>query len=306
MNKFLSGFFAENGINFDNSSFYGEFKGYQVSGTSLSGNISVVVNVHLDENEKLQVADWLSANKRVYALNKYSVDDYGFYCDIYTFNSAKKCAAYLEDAINFISSFKQPHGCAFCGQELTEDKRLVGIGSNKMYAHEKCFDEYCDRVRNNEIQAASAPNNYLKGALGVLAGCVAGAAIWVFMYCVLGVISWIGAIVAPLLSAVLWDKLGGKNDKIKIIIIWVSTIVFITLAMFISYLIDVNIALNELDMKGENPFVWFKTLLQDDEYRTAVLIDTIVSYAFVIAGNVWTTINLVKSQKLLSNSLNKY
>ena len=114
------------------------------------------------------------------------------------------------------------------------------------------------------------------------------------------------SIVAPLLSAVLWDKLGGKNDKIKIIIIWVSTIVFITLAMFISYLIDVNIALNELDMKGENPFVWFKTLLQDDEYRTAVLIDTIVSYAFVIAGNVWTTINLVKSQKLLSNSLNKY
>lgn len=306
MNKFLSAFCAENGIDCEKTNFYGELKGFQVSGTVVGSNITVAVNVHIDEAERTQIADWLGGNKRTYSLNQFSVDENGFYSVIYAFNAPKKCVAYLENAIEYLVSFKQPHCCPFCGNELSEDKRLVGIGANKMYAHEKCFDEYCERVRNNEIQTASAPNNYLKGTLGALAGCLVGAILYVIFYSIVGVISWICALIGSLLAAFLWDKFGGKNDKIKIIIIWVITIVLITIAMFISYLIVVNTELAKEGLEGESTFEWFKLLLQIDEFRLAVIRDTVLSYVLLIVGNVWTTINLIRSQKLVSNSLNKY
>lgn len=306
MNKFLSGFLAENGFVFDNTTFNGELKGFQVSGVVNGSNIRAAVNVHLNEGETAQIGNWLQDNKRAFSFIRYYVDENGFYGEINAFSAAKKCVQFLESAISYISSFKQPYRCPFCGDEMTEDKRLVGIGNNKMYAHEKCFDDYCEQVRGNEMQIAAAPNNYLKGALGALAGCIVGGGLFIFLYCVLNLIAGIAGIAGSLLAAFLWDKLGAKNDKVKIIVIWVMTIIIFTVAVFAGFLIDIAV-----EFPGENALDIFLTLISSNasvakEYQGAVIYDGVMSAIFILVGNIYTTIRVLQTQKLMSNSFAKY
>jgi len=108
----------------------------------------------------------------------------------------------------------------------------------------------------------------------------------------------------------MWGKFGGKNNKIKIVVIWAVTIVMIMLAMLTAYLIEVQLAINQLVSEGEeisgSAFEWLIILIKDDpELRTEVLIDTLMSFVFIVVANVYMTINVLKTQKLESQTLIK-
>ena len=315
MNKKLTAFLCEKGFGFDKTAFAGKLNGYQISGSCVGNVINLKFYVNLTENDIPQVTDWLNSNKKHYALININANSLFFACTLNTyFNSAQKAIELMTAAVDFLSTFKTADCCPFCGESMAESSRLVGIGSDKLFAHEACFDKFVGDVAAQESLETHVPNNYLKGTLGAVIGCLAGCAIFVVMYCFLELIGALGAFVGAVLAAVLWDKFGGKNDKIKILIIWATTLVLIGISIYVAFLIDAQLVINEAikefgidGVKTTNAFEALDIFFNDDpELRTAMIMDIVLSVVFIIVGNVYTTIRIIQSQKLVSKTLVKY
>ncbi len=315
MNKVLSEFLNSHAFTYDQKTgFYGKLKGFQVSGNmnSMTGSYCNI-NVHLSEEAAEKVAEWVETNKKKYGIMNPAYSTNSVHCMINPpFGLTKKYIAFMEDITAFLTDVAAPDCCPFCGEPLegSDDIRLVGTYGRMFRAHEHCFDEYAEQVTASESMAAKAPNNTLRGLLGAIIGALAGCIVWVLLYFI-GYIAVIAAALASLGAAFMWGKFGGKNNKIKIVVIWAVTIVMIMLAMLTAYLIEVQLAINQLVSEGEeisgSAFEWLIILIKDDpELRTEVLIDTLISFVFIVVANVYMTINVLKTQKLESQTLIKY
>lgn len=310
MNKVLSEFLNNHSFTYDpKTGFYGKLKGFQVSGNlnGMTGSYCTV-NVHLSEDAAEKVAEWVETNKKKYGIMNPSYSTNSVYCMINPpFGLTKKYIAFMEDITTFLADVAVPDCCPFCGEPLegSDDVRLVGAYGRMFRAHEHCFDEYAEQVTAGESAAAKAPNNTLRGLLGAVVGALAGCIVWVLLYFI-GYIAVVAAALASFGAAYLWGKFGGKNNKIKIGVIWAVTIIMIMLAMLTAYCIEVRLALNELGYEG-TAIEWFVAILKEDaELRTDILIDTIVSLIFIVIANVLMTVNVLKTQKLESQTLIKY
>ncbi len=102
-------------------------------------------------------------------------------------------------------------------------------------------------------------------------------------------------------AAFMWGKFGGKNNKTKIAVVWAVSIIMMLLTMLASYLIFVAVSVDG------NVFENFIYNLQvTPSFRSLVIVDTLISFVFIIVANVYMTINVLKTQKLESQTLIKY
>lgn len=316
MNKIFNEFLKTNSLDYDpKKGFYGKLNGFQISGNmdAFTGS-NVTVNVYLTEEAAEKVSQWIESNKKKYGILNPAYSTNSVFCMINPpLGLVKKYIAFLQEITAFLAEVATPDSCPFCGEALegSEDVRLVGTYGRVFHAHEHCFDEYAEQLSQNETAMASAPNNTLRGVLGAVVGALAGAVLWVLLYFI-GYIAVVAAALASMGAAFMWGKFGGKNNKTKIAVVWVVTILMILLAMLVAYCIDVQIVINEIIAGGDeavtnNAFEGFLILLRGNpEFRTEVIIDTLVSLIFIVVANVFTTINVLKTQKLESSTLVKY
>ncbi len=309
MNKYLKAFIDANRLTCEKGvGFYGKVKGFQVRGdtSALAAPPSVAFYAHLSEEGMARTDAWLHSNTATYGIASFNVTKIGFTC---VFNALmgtwKRVAALLEQAPVFLAEVSAPDTCPFCGEPIGEEVRYFGVNGGKFAAHERCFDAYCDEVAQKEGEEKAKPDNTARGIVGAIIGSLVGCLVWGALYFI-GYLAVVAAILVAFGAAFAWDKLGGKNNKIKIISVWVVTLVMITVTMLVVYLIDVNIALNEVGVEG-SAFEWFITLLAEDEdFMRAVLIDTIVSYIFIAVADILITARILQTQKREGKSLKKY
>ena len=306
MNKVLSDFLNSHSFTNDpKTGFYGKLNGFQISGSvnQMTGS-TCTVNVHLNEDAAEKVAAWVEENKK----------KYGILNPVYTTNSVscminpplgpvKKYIAFMEDITAFLKDVTATDCCPFCGETLegSEDIRLVGTYGRMFHAHEHCFDEYTEQVKSGEIKEAQAPNNTLRGLLGAILGSLAGCIIWALMFLFTDYFVVIVAFLISMGAAFMWGKFGGKNNKTKIAVVWAVSIIMMLLTMLASYLIFVAVSVDG------NVFENFIYNLQvTPSFRSLVIVDTLISFVFIIVANVYMTINVLKTQKLESQTLIKY
>lgn len=309
MNKQLKVYIAENNLTCEKGvGFYGKVKGFQVSGDTSAtfAPPSVSFYAHLTEEGMARTEAWLRSNITVYGIASFNVTKFGFSCVFQTLMGTwKKMVALLEQAPVFLAEISVPDTCPFCGEPLGEELRYFGVNGGKFAAHERCFDTYSDELAQKDGEEKAKPDNTARGIVGAIVGSLVGCLVWGLLYFI-GYIAVVAAILAAFGAAFAWDKFGGKNNKIKIITVWVVTVLMITVTMLVVYLIDVNIALNEVGVEG-SAFDWFVTLLaEDEEFGRAVLVDTIISYLFIVIGDVYITVRILQTQKRESRSLKKY
>ncbi len=219
------------------------------------------------------------------------------------FGPVKKYIAFMEDITAFLKDVTATDCCPFCGETLegSEDIRLVGTYGRMFHAHEHCFDEYTEQVKSGEIKEAQAPNNTLRGLLGAILGSLAGCIIWALMFLFTDYFVVIVAFLISMGAAFMWGKFGGKNNKTKIAVVWAVSIIMMLLTMLASYLIFVAVSVDG------NVFENFIYNLQvTPSFRSLVIVDTLISFVFIIVANVYMTINVLKTQKLESQTLIKY
>lgn len=313
MNKKLAEYLSANGLKYEKGKgFSGVTRGYQVSGeySALRG-IFASVAVHLSEEQAAQVKNWLTASKKAYEVIQADVTQAGFTCVFLAYCPIKKYVAFLEGAVEYLSQISaEKDACPFCGKQFAAERRFVGVRGSRFYAHEPCFDQFAEKVAQEERNAAAAPVYAGRGICGAVVGSLLGCIVWGLLYFV-GYIAVVAAIITSLGAAFLWDKFGGKNCKAKIVAIWIVSVVMLGVTMFGVYCIDVLIEFNKTGLADYgisiNVVEFLSTSFRDvPEFRNAILFDTVVSCLFVVIGNVFTTMRILKTQKALSKTLVKY
>ena len=306
MNKILNEFLNSHSFTNDpKTGFYGKLNGFQISGSvnQMTGS-TCTVNVHLNEDAAEKVAAWVEENKKKYGILNPVYTTNSVSCMINPpFGPVKKYIAFMEDITAFLKDVTATDCCPFCGETLegSEDIRLVGTYGRMFHAHEHCFDEYTEQVKSGEIKEAQAPNNTLRGLLGAILGSLAGCIIWALMFLFTDYFVVIVAFLISMGAAFMWGKFGGKNNKAKIAVVWAVSIIMMLLTMLASYLIFVAVSVDG------NVFENFIYNLQvTPSFRSLVIVDTLISFVFIIVANVYMTINVLKTQKLESQTLIKY
>lgn len=306
MNKILNEFLNSHSFTNDpKTGFYGKLNGFQISGSvnQMTGS-TCTVNVHLNEDAAEKVAAWVEENKKKYGILNPVYTTNSVSCMINPpFGQVKKYIAFMEDITAFLKDVTATDCCPFCGETLegSEDIRLVGTYGRMFHAHEHCFDEYTEQVKSGEIKEAQAPNNTLRGLLGAIIGSLAGCIIWALMFLFTDYFVVIVAFLISMGAAFMWGKFGGKNNKTKIAVVWAVSIIMMLLTMLASYLIFVAVSVDG------NVFENFIYNLQvTPSFRSLVIVDTLISFVFIIVANVYMTINVLKTQKLESQTLIKY
>lgn len=306
MNKDLSAFLNANGFQSSGASrFFGSYKGFQFSGNALGQQPSVSVAAYLDENTVAIVKEWLNSNSRNYSLVGKTVDGNGIGVTFTGFSWAKKMIAFINDVADYLATVAATDACPFCGEPLEGnldrgEPIKIDCNGNRFRIHENCYDNFVERAAQADAEAAAAPGNYLKGALGMILGSLVGGALFIGLY-LLGYIAWIAPLVAAFLGSFLYGKFGGKNDKTKVIILWASTVVIMAIAIFaaifIGVYIEVNKAAAEFGIVIEDYFGFFNELMQNEEFSGAVMLDVIVASIFMIASDAYVTYTVLKTQK---------
>ena len=306
MNKILNEFLNSHSFTNDpKTGFYGKLNGFQISGSvnQMTGS-TCTVNVHLNEGAAEKVAAWVEENKKRYGILNPVYTTNSVSCMINPpFGPVKKYIAFMEDITAFLKDVTATDCCPFCGETLegSEDIRLVGTYGRMFHAHEHCFDEYTEQVKSGEIKEAQAPNNTLRGLLGAILGSLAGCIIWALMFLFTDYFVVIVAFLISMGAAFMWGKFGGKNNKTKIAVVWAVSIIMMLLTMLASYLIFVAVS---VDGKVFENFIY--NLQVTPSFRSLVIVDTLISFVFIIVANVYMTINVLKTQKLESQTLIKY
>ncbi len=164
--------------------------------------------------------------------------------------------------------------CSVCGETIEKGKWIQKDGI-VYYAHTACEEKLKresehEKVRNEGIHEGS----YLKGIVGAILGALVGSLVYTLLYC-LGTISAIGALAIIFLANYGYKLLKGKQTRVKLLVLIVSTVFGILVGQFAGDVIDLIIySSNELDVaftvsESLDYVVYF--LFNDAEYLAATV-----------------------------------
>ncbi len=172
--------------------------------------------------------------------------------------------------------------CPVCGELLSDESKQCDIDGFKITIDMTCVAQINDLITSENEDFDQAPNNYLKGLVGAILGGLVGAAIAFILY-LIGFISSISAFVAASLGSFLYKKMGGKPNKIMIVIVTITTFVLILLSVYAIYIYAASIGAREngLDISAIEAF---NICMKDDEFSRLFITDMILSIFFSILG----------------------
>ena len=305
MNKYYTAFLQDYNLTYDakEKMFYGNMNGFQVSGTvSTFSSVNLLsFHVYVPEERTGEVGQFLFGIQKSYGVRDFNVVGDGIVLTVA--NSPKKYRSCAEAVANYLTVIETKGGCPFCGEDVIEESRLVGSACGIYRAHERCFDEYAQKVSAEEATEKAAPNkNLLKAIGGMALGALAGCVVWI-IFSALGLISYWAPLISAFLGAYLWDRFGGKNDKFKIILLWVVTLVLLTLTIFLTYYVMLsNVAAEAGYTMAEAWPIW----MESEEFTSALIQDIVISYVFILVANIVVTVQVAQTQKLMSKSFRKF
>lgn len=281
---------------------YGNLMGYETNILAKTLNAPPFVmhiSFYVTDEQKAEIDNALKqvANKYL----KYQFTYYGLSVNITDFTISKlveKLPEYLKQITNILKN-NEAVGfghCPVCGDELTaENTKVINIDGFNVAVDQKCFGNINTVIEKSNEEFKNAPNNYLKGFLGALVGGVAGFAVAFILY-LCGVISAISAFVAVVLGAFLYKKFGGKENKMMILIVSVTSLAFMILAVFSVYLYAAGAAAKEAGLVM-NAFEAFKTCMGFEEFSGAFTQDLIMTIVFSILSIVYEVVMLLRKVK---------
>ena len=232
MNKKLITFLTENNFTIESESSYAYIDDYQVSisqertQNALYGGMSTIIQVfsHLEAEQITTIQNFLKENKRSMNVMKYEVTELGVCVAIMNHYDT------LMDTIKRITQFlnlqnaKNGTYCPITGEALDEEtKRKLYYNNFVIFLNETSVELLNAQIEKAEQDFQNAPNNYLKGTLGAIAGGALGAIVWVVLGALAGIMSgWIAFLIA-ILAGLGYDKMKGKATNMKFVIAAIVT-----------------------------------------------------------------------------------
>lgn len=270
----------------------GVINGYQVVVSLSYLNASafyVKIYSNFDSVQNL-VNDYIKNNKKTLKLSKYGLSKRFMTFDFTTFGLkgwVKKAENLILEITNYLKEINA-HGvdyCPACGEKIDYPTEVV-TNDYKLLLCTKCANNLNETRAKAEEEYQAAPGNYGKGLLGAIVGALIGGIVWVALAYVLGLVSAFIAILITYLAAVGYDKMKGKQNKNKLVITTIVSLVVVVLSMFLSYVVMIDLSLKAEGIEA-NPIEALLLLLETDvEIMAGFVKDMFMSLLFGVLGTV--------------------
>lgn len=173
--------------------------------------------------------------------------------------------------------------CACCGKEIDEENsKKCNIDGFTITLSNECVNKENSSIQEANENFKNAPNNYLKGFIGALIGGIIGAGLSVLFY-YLGFVSALSSIVSVLLGSFLYAKFGGKENKMMIVIVTITTLVCLIISHFATYIVVAGITAKENGLIMSS-FEAFSIVMKDAEVSRAFYTDLVLIIVFALVG----------------------
>ena len=302
MNKKFTEYFTGLGFNIIGNNAYGEINGYSVS-----------ADVKMLDNKaplKLHIALYASAETKLDIIYdiiglrikylSYEANAYGILLglnDVTVGALLKKMPNIIE---NIFAVFTKHNAlgigyCPLCGNEVSLESKKYHIDWALIQMDENCVANLNEVINEENKDFNEQPNNYIKGTVGALIGAVVGAIAYIVLFYI-GFISALTAFVSVFLGAYLYKKLGGKPNKVMVLIVAVVSILSMLYTVYWLYLAAANVLAPEYGFSSEG-LAAFIDMMSVQEFSSEFISNLGMTALFTFIG-VFTQINqLSKSVK---------
>ena len=305
MNKKLTAFLTEHGLTVEKNRAYGIFGGYETNVELRNfDNVSpfrVHISCYATDDQKRAIQQELNASAIKFF--KFAFSGYGLEIGMNDFTLGRLIKR-LDEVLGKVCATLTSNGalgsgyCPVCGEPLTADNsKKCNVNEYTITIDNKCVDNINALITAENKDFDEAPNNYLRGFLGAFLGSLVGVALAVGFYAA-GFISALSAFVAIFLGEFLYRKLGGKPNKMMVVILSVTTFVMMMLTVVCIYLVAAAIGASQI---GWDTIEYFQFCMEQPDILAAFIRELVLTAVFTALGCGYEIFMLLKRVKRKSN-----
>lgn len=289
MNKHIVNALKDYGFTFEKNRGYGFINDYEVNviNNALAYGPVFVFSTFLSQTKKNEFI--MELNSRKIALLQCQSYEFGVAVMIGAMTAGtfeKKFPEVLKNILEVLEKVGAPKKdiCPQSGEVLAEVEHktiITPVDGLKITLATSAIETFNSVISKNNEDFANRPNNYAKGFGGILIGAVLGLVLTIVLSAI-GIISAFSSLIAIAVGVALYQKFGGKPNKVMIIMSFVTTLVVILGAFFLAYVIVANDACAEIGLKGI-PALGF-CLENSSEFRAMFFGDLALNGLFILLG----------------------
>lgn len=303
MNKKFKQFFEENGLEVSGSGTksvaYGFMRGYEVNAVLSVELLTLHVSFFATDEQRAALAEALEAAKLPMAV--YELTSFGLRVAVRDNLTVGHMMKRLPGILDVIFDAVDGCGargrgvCPVCGSEA-DGMRPFDVDGMSISLDSDCALKINAQIEAENEEFAQAPGNYGRGLLGALLGGLAGAAVAAILFYI-GYVSSFSALLAVILGATLYTKLGGKRDKVMVLTVAVTSIVCMLGTVFGYYVISSGLAAAEagVDMTAMETFLFLMS--EDVEFAASFRSNMLMMLLFSLLGVAYEVYALARGVK---------
>ena len=244
----------ELGLMHSNGVLYGESDGYLITLSEGPGYKTLGINAVLPQEERASLNQFVQENQKTYRIYGPCITDttiaISFQDTIGTMKRIRRFLPLLLQELHGHSALGA-QTCSLCGQTLLgQPAKVALVNGIAVQAHEGCMEKLHRDAQDHQVGHEQIQKNYGRGALGAFLGALVGAIPWVIVYLWGFFVGWLGFLIGWCAKKG-YELLGGKVGRAKVWIVAVFSVGIVLLAQFVSYVIAVWQACNDMGLTLE-------------------------------------------------------
>ena len=308
MVKFIINGLANYEFAIDRTSAYGHVDGYEVNllaDLSVQGVPTLYFSTFLSQTKKNEFA--IKFNERKIPMATVIPFEFGVAIKSQVWVAKqyeKRIPEVIKAVVEILQELEAPK-CDICpqsGEKLDENEAKLFTLPNtliKLRLTNAAVEAINSAINKANEDFKVAPNNYLKGFLGILVGAIAGVVLTI-IFSLVGFVTMLAPFVSILLGTFLYKKFGGKPNAMMIVMTFVTTIVLILGVLFLMYVVAADAAMGLPEVvdalgtryKGMEAFNY--AMENVDEFRTGFYLDIALNLIFIVAAEGLSVYSLVR------------
>ena len=307
MNKKIVKFFSTYGMVLNGKTMYGKINGYEVSVIQSQFDNVAPLKIHISFYATDEQRRNMESAIRNLALKFFRMQftQYGIMLGLngMTLGSLiKRLPSVLDRIFEILSSNGALNSefCPVCGKPFAENNfKQCHVDGFIITIENECVETINTVINAENADFNNAPNNCLRGFAGAVIGALAGVAVSILLY-VVGFVSSLSAIISIVLGSFLYEKFHGKPNKLMIIIVSVTTLVFLAATVPVVYIVAAGIAAKSEGL-SYTAMEAFKICMQAPEFARMFYADLALIILFTLLGMGLQIFTLVKRIKRKTN-----
>lgn len=311
MHKKYKEYFERQNATISGDKAYGVINGYEVNFLGVTpyaennygnGGVTLHISFYAVDESRRAIENEIKILETKFV--RYSFDKFGVQFNV-TDWTAGKIADKVGEIINKVSELLNNYNalgseyCPICGMKLPDNATKRQVNGMLIAIDDDCVNKLNEIINQENREFEAAPNNYLKGFLGALIGGIAGAIIAILLN-IVGFYAGISSFVAFFVGVLLYQKLGGKPNKMMLVIVTVTTFVMMIVAVLSIYIVVAGMAAAEAGLEI-SAFQAFSVCMEDREFSSLFYVDLAMTLLFTVIGCV---AEIVKTARQIKRSKN--